>query len=99
MDQPGIEPKSATSTRDRMSDGGVTAGTADRQRDLVFNFCRDYAEENGYTIKGNDELPQNPTRIQDGFQDYEDVTGEKQYISGEELSEMESVIYSISFGK
>jgi len=31
--------------------------------------------------------------------DYEDVTGEKQYLSMEEVNEMESVIYSISFGK
>ena len=30
---------------------------------------------------------------------YEDVTGEKQYVSFEDLEEMESVIYSISFGK
>jgi hypothetical protein len=33
------------------------------------------------------------------MRDYEDVTGEKLIISEEELSEMESVIYSISFGK
>jgi hypothetical protein len=31
--------------------------------------------------------------------DYEDVTGTKQYLSFEEVNEMESVIYSISFGK
>ena len=37
--------------------------------------------------------------MQDNYQDYEDVTGEKQYMSTEELNEMESVIYSISFGK
>lgn len=35
----------------------------------------------------------------DPVTDYEDVTGEKMYISDEELAEMESVIYSISFGK
>lgn len=33
------------------------------------------------------------------YADYQDVTGEKMYLSQEELSEMESVIYSISFGK
>ena len=33
------------------------------------------------------------------FTDYEDVTGEKMYLSQEEVGEMESVIYSISFGK
>lgn len=37
--------------------------------------------------------------MQDNYPDYEDVTGEKQYMSTEELNEMESVIYSISFGK
>lgn len=31
--------------------------------------------------------------------DYENVTGEKLYLSMEEINEMESVIYSISFGK
>lgn len=31
--------------------------------------------------------------------DYEDVTGQKQYLSPDEMNEMESVIYSISFGK
>ena len=35
----------------------------------------------------------------DHFADYEDVTGEKLVMSQEELGEMESVIYSISFGK
>ena len=38
--------------------------------------------------------------IVNGFgNNYEDVTGEKQYLSFEDLEEMESVIYSISFGK
>lgn len=36
---------------------------------------------------------------QGSYPDYQDVTGEKLYISPEEVNEMESVIYSISFGK
>ena len=68
----------------------------------MYQFCRDYAEENGYTIKiDNQNQSGDPEGqgVDNNYQDYEDVTGEKQYISQEELSEMESVIYSISFGK
>lgn len=83
---------------------------ADQQRNLVFNFCRDYAQEAGFTVtngqKGEKELQGTPAGSNksnvvppDPVIDYEDVTGEKMYISDEELAEMESVIYSISFGK
>ena len=68
----------------------------------MYQFCRDYAEENGYTIKTDNQNQSGDPEgqgVDNNYQDYEDVTGEKQYISQEELSEMESVIYSISFGK
>jgi len=61
---------------------------ADHQRNLVFQFCRDYAHDNGYDFQ-EDGAPD----------DYQDVTGEKMFMTNDELAEMESVIYSISFGK
>lgn len=61
---------------------------ADHQRNLVYQFCRDYAHDNGYDFQ-EDGAPD----------DYQDVTGEKNIMTNDELAEMESVIYSISFGK
>ena len=57
-------------------------------------FVRDYVKENGFEIKEEDQKKNG-----DDYGDYQDVTGQKQYITSEELAEMESVIYSISFGK
>lgn len=65
---------------DPLSDG-QSNGTADQQRDLVFQFCRDYAEENGFTIKTDNQNQSGDPGINDNYQDYEDVTGEKQYIT------------------
>ena len=61
---------------------------ADHQRNLVYQFCRDYAHDNGYDFQEDGEP-----------EDYQDVTGEKNIMTNEELTEMESVVYSISFGK
>ena len=69
---------------------------AEQQRDLVYNFCKEYLLENGYEIE---ESTQERDNKNEGENTYEDVTGEKQMISKDELAEMESVIYSISFGK
>lgn len=33
---------------------------ADQQRDLVFNFCREFAEENGYEIRPDGAHGQQP---------------------------------------
>lgn len=63
---------------------------AEQQRNLVQAFCREFAKDSGY------QLPENHSSKES---DYEDVTGERLVISEEELTEMESVIYSISFGK
>lgn len=68
---------------------------AEQQRELVYNFCREYLEENGYEIEGSTQEGNN-NKDQNT---YEDVTGQRQFVSREELAEMESVIYSISFGK
>ena len=65
----------------------------ENQRDLVFQFCRDYAHQAGFFIQDIDN------EGEELGNDYEDVTGEKAYISSEEFNEMESVVYSISFGK
>ena len=64
---------------------------ADHQRNLVYQFCRDYAHDNGYDFQ-EDVGAATPD-------DYQDVTGEKMFMTTDELAEMESVIYSISFGK
>ena len=66
----------------------------DFQKNMVFTFCKDYIEENGYSIRPAD----GDTRKEE-FADYQAVTAESQYITEAELAEMESVIYSISFGK
>lgn len=58
----------------------------------MYQFCKEYALENGFHIKGDEEEMGSP-------EGYEDVTGQRQYLSLEEVNEMESVIYSISFGK
>lgn len=62
------------------------------QKDMVLQFCKEYALENGFAIRDTERENQQQN-------DYEDVTGQKQYLSKEEVTEMESVIYSISFGK
>lgn len=74
----------AASEQNSLGDIGLS------QRDLVNNFCKEYAIENGFTIRGSHDNLQN---------DYQDVTGEKMFLTVDELNEMESVIYSISFGK
>ena len=67
---------------------------AEQQRDLVYNFCKEYLQENGYELEDSAQ-----ERDKAEEQTYEDVTGHKQYVTRDELAEMESVIYSISFGK
>ena len=52
---------------------------ADQQRNLVYNFCRQFAEEAGYTIDEKDD------KLADN---YENVTGEAMVLSQEELNEM-----------
>ena len=71
----------------------------DRWQNLVTSFCRNFAEEVGYILpKRGEDSEKEPDDISEKV-DFEDVTGEKNYISEADLADMESVVYSISFGK